>query len=608
MDNKFQVFFEQSAQAFILIRDNIIVDCNVAAVKLLDYATKDDLLGKHPAEISPVYQPDGELSTVKAEKLIQKTKEQKSLKFEWTYLKKGGEEIIIEVILTYFIIDYEEILHGAWIDITEKKLREKELQKNIEFQKKLMATIPDILVIANSNGIITFVNDEITKSSKYYKEDVIGKHMFSFFHPDDVERAKINTERMIKKPLGPIDYKMIDKNGDVIILEVNGEVLRNNENEVDGFIYICRDISEKKKAEKELYESEQRFKILQEGAFSGILIHNKGKILEVSQSFCDMSGYTYEELLGADIASLFGLNFFNDLNNQILRFSNTPVLERLKRKTGLELDVEILTRQIPFKGKLAQIVEIRNISERILSEAKLKEYAKKLEEVNKTKDKLFSIIAHDLRSPFQGLLGYSELLYQNFNELEKNEIKTIVESIYKSQKSLYSLIENLLFWTRLQTEGFAFNPERINLKAKVEEVLKNFHLNISNKKINIKVNINSLLYVNADSNMLYSILHNLISNAIKFSFENGTIYINAKELNDKINIEVIDEGKGISTVDRKKLFKVGEVFSQLGTLNEKGTGLGLVLVKEMLDLHNGKIKIESEEEKGTKITITFQKG
>ncbi len=607
MDNRFQVYFEQSAQAFILIKDNLIVDCNNAAVNLLSYENKQELLGKHPSEISPKYQPDGELSSIKAERYIATTKEKRSYKFEWTHLKKDGTEIVLEVILTYFSINNEEMLHGAWNDITEKKQREKELQKNIEFQKKLISTFPDIVVVADNNGFINYVNDEITKISDYSKEDIIGKHMFSFFHPDDLEKAKTNTEKMIQKPLGPIDYRIVKKNGDIVILEVNGEVLRDLDNIIYGFVYICRDISEKKKAEKELFESEQRFKILQEAAFSGVLIHNRGKILEVSQSLCDMSGYSYDELISTETSVLFPSDFNNNIINHVIKISNTPYLTRLIRKTGLEVDVEILTRQIPFKGRLAQVAEIRNISERMITEAKLKEYANKLEEVNKTKDKLFSIIAHDLRSPFQGLLGYSELLQENFNELEKEEIKTIIDSIYKSQKSLYSLIENLLFWTRLQTEGFMFNPEKINLKEKIEEVLNNFHINISNKNISIVINVDSSTYVLADSNMLASILHNLISNAIKFSFEKGVITVNAKLSRDKVAIEVSDEGKGISKEDLKKLFKIDEVFSQLGTAKEKGTGLGLVLVKEMLELHNGKITVESDGQKGTKIIFSIPK-
>jgi len=607
MDNRFQIYFEQSAQAFILIKDSFIFDCNNAAINLFGYRYKSELVGKHPSEISPQYQPDGELSSVKAERYMQLTKEKGSFKFEWLHIKQDGSEIIIEVILTSLKINNEEILHGTWIDNTDKKLRENELQKNIEFQKKLISTLPDIVVVADINGFITYVNDEITKISDYTKDEVNGKHMFSFFHPDDLEKAKINTEKMIQKSLGPIDYRMLKKNGDIIVLEVNGEVLRDTNNVIYGFVYICRDISEKKKAEKELLESEQRFKILQEAAFSGVLIHNRGKILEVSQSLCDMSGYSYNELLESDISLLFPLDFIKKIVNQVVKATNTPHVTRLLRKTGLEVDVEILTRQIPFKGRLAQVAEIRNISERMITEAKLKEYANKLEDANKTKDKLFSIIAHDLRSPFQGLLGYSELLHQNYNDLDKDEIKTIINSIYKSQKSLYSLIENLLFWTRLQTEGFTFNPEKINLKEKVEEILTNFHLNISNKNISIIVNVESDIFVCADSNMLSSILHNLISNAIKFSYEKGIITISAKTYRDKVNIEVKDEGKGILKEDLKKLFKVDEVFSQLGTANEKGTGLGLVLVKEMLELHNGKITVESEGEKGTKISISIPK-
>ena len=211
MDNRFQVYFEQSAQAFVLVKDGIIVDCNLAAVILLGYNDKFGLLGKRPAEISPEYQPDGELSLKKAENYINLTKEKRSFAFEWTHIKKDGTEIIIEVMLTYLSINNEEILHGALTDLTDKKQKERELTNNIEFQKKLISKVPDIVVVADNNGLITYVNEELEKISDYKKEDVLGKHMFSFFHPDDLNKAKVNTEKMVYKALGPIDYRFVKR-------------------------------------------------------------------------------------------------------------------------------------------------------------------------------------------------------------------------------------------------------------------------------------------------------------------------------------------------------------------------------------------------------------
>ncbi|MFH0736365.1 MAG: PAS domain-containing sensor histidine kinase [bacterium] len=605
MENRFKIYFEKSADAFILIKDNKIIDCNYAAIKLFEYADKSELINKHPADISPLYQPDNMLSVEKAEKMISITKKNGNHKFEWVHLKKDKTEIQIEVCLTLIAIDGEEILHGVWHDISHRKEKEIELRRNNELNKKLFATIPDLVVIVNVDGTIIYVNEGAKIIGNYEKDELIGKNMIELIVPEDINKALENTVKMMSRPLGPVEYHFISKEKNIVLLEVNGEVLRNENNSPYGMVYICRDVTERKKAQQELIESENRFKVLQEAAFASIVIHHNGIILEVSQSFCDLSGYKYDELIGVYLPSLFIAEAKKIVEDSITCNSLVPYTARLSRKTGFEMDVEILGRQMPYKGKIVRVAEIRNISERIITENKLKEYAAKLEEANNTKDKLFSIIAHDLRSPFQGLLGYGQLLETNFFDLEKTEIMDIVGSINSSLKSLYYLIENLLQWSRLQAEGFSFNPVKINVSEKCDFIIKTFLLNIQNKQLNVINNIDTKIEIMADENMINSVIHNLLSNAIKFSKPNCKIYLESEKDNNFINISIVDSGIGINEENLKKLFKIEQGFSLPGTANEKGTGLGLLLCKEMIELHGGSIKVKSKENIGSEFTFSI---
>ncbi len=607
MENKFQLFFEKSTDAYLILSNYKIIDCNISVVKLLGYNKKEEMIGKSVPEISPDFQLDGKSS---AEMSLSHVKQAIILgnnRFEWLHKKLDGSSIPVEVVLTPIEDNGEYLIYAALRDISDHKAKELEMEQANELQRKLIATIPDIVVICDTTGTITFVNDSLEKISKYKKSEVISRSIFEFFHPEDRNLALENTQKMMNSYLGTVDYRFIDKDNTIIPLEANGEVLRNNDHIPYGMVYTCRDIRERKRAEQELKESEQRFKALQDAAFSSIVIHKNGIILDVSQSFCDLSGYSYDELIGSEGVFLFSPEFRKPIEDVFLNYSAIPYKSRLLRKTGIEIDVEILGRQIPYKGQIVRVAEIRNISERILTEAKLKEYTAKLEEANNTKDRLFSIIAHDLRSPFQGLLGYAELLNSAYDNFDESEYKAIIESVNNSLKNLYGLIENLLYWSRLQTEGFIFNPTDLNVYEVVESVIQRLTLNINSKELEVVNLVEENLLVFADQNMIGTIFQNLISNAIKFSFRNGKIKVNSVVGEKYLEFSVVDNGVGISADNQKKLFLMGENLTSIGTENEKGTGLGLVLSKEMIELHGGKIEVESEENNGSKITVFIPK-
>lgn len=258
------------------------------------------------------------------------------------------------------------------------------------------------------------------------------------------------------------------------------------------------------------------------------------------------------------------------------------------------------------EGKPLRLVGLsQNITERKMAQQKIVEYADELKELNASKDKFFSIIAHDLKSPFLGLLGFSNLLSKNLDELSKEEIHKYANYINKSTRSVYELIEQLLAWSRLQTGRIEFSPKLINLKEICENTINVLSGNSRGKNIDLINDIAADISVKADENMLRSILHNLISNAIKFTDKGGMVKINATKLNETISITISDTGLGIKKTDIERLFRLDEHITTKGTGGEEGTGLGLVLCKEMIAKHNGNIFVESEIGKGSKFTFTL---
>lgn len=231
----------------------------------------------------------------------------------------------------------------------------------------------------------------------------------------------------------------------------------------------------------------------------------------------------------------------------------------------------------------------------------------KLNQANTIKSKMFSIIAHDLRSPFSSIKGLIEILIEEFDTLKKAEFKNYLNTVNQTTQSTYTLLENLLDWSRLQTNRIKVDPKEVDLHAICQNVVAINSTNISNKSINFENNIPEKLTVFADRYMISTILRNLISNAIKYTPIKGSIKLSATELNNKyIEIQLSDNGIGMSSYEVDMLFSVDSKHTKPGTENEQGTGLGLLICKEFIEMNNGKLTVESEENFGTTFSFTLK--
>ncbi len=251
-------------------------------------------------------------------------------------------------------------------------------------------------------------------------------------------------------------------------------------------------------------------------------------------------------------------------------------------------------------------IELANKNALIQSQKdELEHYSKELNESNRTKDKFFSIIAHDLRSPFNSILYFSEILLKKIEQREYADIEEYCRTILNSSRHSYNLLVNLLEWSRSQTGKMEFIPEIFELNYLIEEVTDLISHAFIEKNINLQMQLQPGLKINADHNMMSTILRNLLSNAFKFSNAGTTVIITATSNSKGVEVSVKDTGLGISRDNIDKLFKVGQDFTMTGTNNEEGTGLGLILCSEFIERHNGKIWVTSEFGKGTSFFFTI---
>ncbi|MDF1547552.1 MAG: PAS domain S-box protein [Bacteroidales bacterium] len=230
---------------------------------------------------------------------------------------------------------------------------------------------------------------------------------------------------------------------------------------------------------------------------------------------------------------------------------------------------------------------------------------KELEILNATKDKFLSIVAHDLKSPFASILGFSELLVKNLAKYEKEKILKFVQAILDSSRSAYKLVENLLEWARSQSGKIEFNPIEFNLKSLMLEAIFIFENAAKAKQIELNYQVDQEIVAYGDKNMINTVLRNLISNAIKFTHRKGAVTITATKSEHEFQVLVSDTGTGMSDETIRKLFKINEKVSVPGTEQEKGTGLGLLLCKEFVEKHQGKIWVESSLGKGSTFAFSL---
>ncbi|MCK9209906.1 MAG: PAS domain S-box protein [Ignavibacteriaceae bacterium] len=375
---------------------------------------------------------------------------------------------------------------------------------------------------------------------------------------------------------------------------------------------------ERKRTEDELKESEEMFRRLFDESNDPILLLDETGFFDCNPSTVSLLGYTSkEEFLNKKPwelspekqpdRQLSSVKAKMMINKAIAEGYNR--FEWIHTKSdGSDVPVEVMLTPIQLKGKQILYTIWRDIAERKRTEEFIQQQNEQLQELNATKDKFFSIIAHDLRSPFQGFLNLTQMMAESGGDFTKEEIVAYSKEMHKNASNLYQLLHNLLEWAHSQKGTIEFEPEKLGLKKLVDEDIQTIKERAAQKGITIINEVTENQKVVADEKMINTILRNLLSNAVKFTHRDGTITVKVnKTENQMIEISIRDTGVGMQKNVIEILFKAGEKIGSKGTDGEPSTGLGLVLCKEFVEKHGGRIWVESEEGKGSKFYFTLSK-
>ena len=374
---------------------------------------------------------------------------------------------------------------------------------------------------------------------------------------------------------------------------------------------IIFDITERKDAEYLLKKLQEDLQILLDNIPAWIFYKDtENRFVHVNKPYADVMGIAKEKLEGKSIFDLFPKEqaeaFWKD-DKEVIS-TGKPKLNIIEQMDIPNRTIWVQTDKIPFLNDQGDIVGIIgfiiDITERKAADDKIQKMNEVLKELNLTKDKFFSIIAHDLKSPFLGLIGYSQILLEEYETLSEDEKKDSIKSIYEICRHTFGLLDNLLVWSRMQTGKMTFDPDVFNIYQELLPTIELLIHTAKKKNITIDYLIDKRTIVLADKNMMTTIIRNLISNAIKYTNPGGKIIVISERMDKNLELSVADNGVGIRENVLNNLFKIDQNVSAVGTADEEGTGLGLILCKEMIQMHKGKIRVESEVGKGSKFTFS----
>ena len=492
-------------------------------------------------------------------------------------------------------------------DITDRKQAEKALRESELRYRTLFRISPMGIIIMDENGIILEANETITKITLYSNDELIGKDIRLFTTEETKHVVSENILRIIKGETLETEVLNRRKDGStrVFLLKENVITLPNGR---PGILSVSSDITERKQAEEELRESEEWNKVILQTILSGVVVIDVDTctIVEVNDMALELIGLSKEEVIGKSCHKFICPAEKN--NCPILNNGKTVDLSEKKLLTADGTSKDIIKSVVPiqFRGRKFLIESFVDITELKKAQEEIKLKNEELLKINSEKDKFFSIIAHDLRSPFNSFLGLTQVMAEELPSLTKDEIQKFAISMRKSATNLFRLLENLLEWSRIQQGLIPFTQDYFQLFPIISESIEMVIESAKNKEIKISYDIPTGLEVFADDNILQTIIRNLVSNAIKFTPKGGQIIISAKSVSDNfVEIALKDTGIGLDKLMVDNLFRLDINTSRKGTEGEPSTGLGLIICKDFIEKHKGKLWVESEKGKGSTFYFTL---
>lgn len=498
-----------------------------------------------------------------------------------------------------------------------------EKKNNIDEAKLYLSLVDSAYdgIALGCEGRIIIANKSFAKIFGYTNNsELTNKEIIELASNDDIIKVADYFRLLERKKEVPARFDFLGKKKDGSSIHTELSIGTFESDNKDYVVMIARDVTERIRAQRAIKESEEKYRNITEN-IDDFLFTFERIGLAIRPIFCTSSiqkvtGYTQTEFLTDSKLFLKAIHpsDFASLKPKLINLMKSRI------QLSGEFEFRIINKQGNIVWTRAKINLVRSATGRIQkifglvsdvtfrkrAEEELKKSTQNLIKLNETKDRFISIISHDLRTPFSSILGFTDLL-ANDDELTDDERKQYIKYIQESSRSMLALVNSLLDWTRLQTGRIKFEPEKIDVSKVITDSVNALSGSAMQKGIEVTSYVNQSLFLFVDKHLITQVFNNLISNAIKFTNRGGVITISTEAVTNSrfVKFNVKDTGVGIKEDDLAKLFSVDAKFTSEGTAGEKGSGLGLSLVKEIVEKHGGTILVESEYGKGTEFIFTL---
>lgn len=507
----------------------------------------------------------------------------------------------------------------------ENYLSSIEILKSKERESDLSAPLNNIGLIYYDLGNKELNRDSIKSARQYYEKalenyrkaiEISRKHNdelgtggtlnnmgLVFLKYKEYNKALDYCQRALK-----IKEKHGDKSGAVNCMNDIGKIYLEMGNHTEAVNWLTKSLDQAKKLKVRQIEMNIHYNLSEAYEKKG----HRNKALEHYKEYIHLKDNLYDKENTKRIEEMkirYETAKIERENRTLLREKEIQQLELSKQRNWIiflsvlfifALAIALITYKY-YKLKKSENDKLRQMNETIKSQNR------QLNDLLTMKDRFFSIIAHDLKNPLSAFMNVSQMMKESYDNFSDDEKKEVISDFAEQSKLIFALLENLLEWSRLQTDRINFDPQNINLNFIIENVLNLMAMNASKKNIELETDLGRKTMAFADPNMITTVIRNMVSNSIKFTPSGGKIKVITEDLDDEVKIKVEDTGIGIPEKNLDKLFRLDAGLTTEGTNKEKGTGLGLILCKEFVEKNGGEIKVESKIGEGTSFIFTLPK-
>ena len=625
-EEKYRALFEGTSQAIVLHDETgAIVEANPSWLRLLGYSSLEDVLGKHPPERSAPIQPSGERAEVLVKKHIANAWASGSTRHEWMMLRHDGTELAVEVFLTRIELGGRRLLQAVFNDITVRKQAEAELRESEarlreseeRFRTAFRLSPLNITILRFSDATFVEANDAFVRWFGLDRDRIIGhdsRELGIWLNLEDRERFLAELRR--SGSLRDVECCLRSRRGTVHTLLQSADIIEINRE--PHMLVVGLDITQRKQAEAELRESEARLRESEERfskAFRAnpvqlsIMRASDKKFIEVNDALVQWLGLDRNRILGRDSVEL-GMwvnlddraKFWADLERSSGSLREIEI-QACSRQRGTVHTLLISAESIEINREPHLLIFAIDITQRKQAEAELLRTLAREKELGQLRSKFVAMVSHEFRTPLGIIQSSAEILQDYLEQLRPSEREDHLRSIRHNTRRMAAIMDEALLIGSFDAGKMEFRPAAVELRKFLQGLVDEI-LSTTGGRCPIELAFSeTLAEIQADERLLRHIFTNLLTNAVKYSDAGSPVGFEIALAGADIVFAIRDRGVGIPEADREWLFNA---FHRGHNVDDRpGTGLGLVIVKRCVDLHGGKIKVDSKLGEGTTVTVTL---